>query len=517
MKIGYSFIKRNLKLISLKKHFDISPTVFYPTALVSILFVVVVLIVGKPASIFFSNFQTLMSSNLGWMVTLIINITLITVIYFGIGNYGKLKLGGKNATPEFSTFSWVAMLFSAGMGIGLLYFSVAEPMYHFNNPLSTDLNLKQKITHSMNTTFLHYGFHVWAIYCLVGLALAYSCFNKGRPLSLGGTIVGILPKNNTFITRLIDSLAALATLFGLATSLGFGARQFCSGLESLVGLPNTPANQVLSIVVITIIATISIVTGLKKGVRILSNLNIILALLLFFFVLTFGPSIKLLDFFIQSTGNYLKDFIGISFERGALDDNSSFLKGWSMFYWAWWISWSPFVGTFIARISKGRTIREFVLFVLFIPTLVSFIWLGVFGGLAFDLQIAQNLDVAKVVAKDSSKALFFVLETLPLSSFISGLAITLVATFFITSSDSGSLVVDYMTSGGKLDAPNGQKIFWASMEGAIAIALIAGGGLSALQAASISTGFPFAIFLLFMAYALKKELSEEINLKHRKN
>ncbi len=488
------------------RFFDISPIVFFPTAIVTILFVAIVIFIGKPAANFFSSFQSLMSENFGWLITLIINFVLVTTLYFGLSKFGNIRLGGDDAKPEFSKFSWVAMLFSAGMGIGLLYFSVAEPMYHFNNPLSNEFITKDKVIHSMNTTFLHYGFHVWGIYCLVGLALAFSCFNKNRPLSLGGTIQFILPKNSNIITKLIDSLAALATLFGLATSLAFGAKQFCSGLERVFGLTNDTSSQVLSIIVITLIATISIVTGLKKGVKLLSNANIILAIFLFLCVIFFGPTIKLIDFFIQSTGGYLSNFIGISFERGALDNNSNFFRGWSMFYWAWWISWSPFVGTFIARISKGRTVKEFVLFVLIVPSIVSFLWLGVFGGLAFDLQLVGGVDIAKAVSEDSSKALFVVLESLPFSGLLSSLAILLVATFFITSSDSGSLVVDYMTSGGKLDAPTGQKVFWAFMEGAIAISLLIGGGLVALQAASISTGFPFAIFLIFVVYSLKKEM-----------
>ena len=494
--------------------FDISPIVFFPTAIITILFVVIVITVGKPAANFFSSFQSLMSQNLGWLITLVINFVLITTLYFGLGKFGNIRLGGDDAKPEFSTFSWVAMLFSAGMGIGLLYFSVAEPMYHFNNPLSNELLTKDKVIHSMNTTYLHYGFHVWGIYCLIGLALAFSCFNKKRPLSLGGTVHHILPKNNKLIAKLIDSLAALATLFGLATSLAFGAKQFCSGLERIFGITNDTSSQVVSIIVITLIATVSIVTGLKKGVKYLSNFNIILAIFLFLCVISLGPTIKLIDFFIQSTGGYFSNFIGMSLERGAFDDNSDFFKGWSMFYWAWWISWSPFVGTFIARISKGRTVKEFVLFVLIVPSVVSFLWLGVFGGLAFDLQLSGGVDVAKVVSEDSSKALFVVLESLPFSGLLSCLAILLVATFFITSSDSGSLVVDYMTSGGKLDAPTGQKIFWAFMEGAIAISLLIGGGVVALQAASISTGFPFAIFLIFVAYSLKKEM--EITIRSEK-
>lgn len=486
------------------KHFSISPLVFYPTAILSILFVVIVLMIGAPAAEAFSVFQKWMSNNLGWFVTIAINCYLLFVIYVAFGKYGTIRLGGPDAKPEFSKFSWVAMLFSAGMGIGLLYFSVAEPMFHFNNPISTEYDVQEKVQYAMNITFLHYGLHVWGIYCLVGLTLAYYCFNQNKPLSIGATIEHLLPKKFKSLTKLVDVIAALATLFGLATSLGFGARQFCAGLEEIFGISNVVSTQVTAIIAITFIATISIITGLKKGVKILSNLNIIMATILFFFVLFTGPTIKLLNFFVDSTGTYLSNIVNLGFERGVMEDNAGFYKSWNMFYWAWWISWSPFVGTFIARISRGRTLKEFVLYVLFLPSFATFLWMGVFGGLAFDLQLNQGIDLAGTVSDDSSKALFVLLRELPLAKIISFLSIMLVATFFITSSDSGSLVVDYMTSGGKLDAPTGQKIFWASMEGALAIALIIGGGLSALQAASISTGFPFAIFILIMAWGLYK-------------
>ena len=488
--------------------FSIEPKVFYPTALFALLFVVSVIAVGEPASQFFTQFQNLISKNLGWMVSICINIYLVLVFYLAFGRFGHVRLGGPSAKPEFKTFSWVSMLFSAGMGIGLLYFSVAEPMFHFNNPISTQFTTSERIDYAMNISFLHYGLHVWGIYCLVGLSLAYCCFNQNKPLALSATIEDILPPKLKPLTSVVDSLASLATLFGLATSLGFGAKQFCAGLESLFNIPNESSTQVIAILMITAIATLSVMTGLKKGVRILSNINIILAIALFTFVLLSGPSVKVLNFFLQATGSYLKNFVSLGFERGAYSDNAEFFKGWSIFYWAWWISWSPFVGTFIARISKGRTLREFVFFVLFVPCAATFLWMGVFGGLAFELQLNAGVDIAAVVKNDSSKALFVVLKELPFHQVISFLSILLVSTFFITSSDSGSLAVDYMTSGGKLDAPIPQKVFWASVEGAIAIALILGGGLAALQAASITTGFPFALLLLLVGFGLVKKLRE---------
>lgn len=493
----------------MKKYFLISPLVFFPTALLSILFVAIVLYIGAPAQELFSGFQAWMSTHFGWFLTGAINYYLIFVLYLCFSKFGKIRLGGDNAEPEFSTFSWVAMLFSAGMGIGLLYFSVAEPMLHYINPINAEGSSYEKIRQAMDITFFHYGFHVWGIYCLVGLSLAYFCFNKSRPLSLSSTIESLIPSKLSFLNKLVDALASLATLFGLATSLGFGAKQFVAGLNHVFGIANSTTSQVVSIVVITIIATISIITGLKKGVRVLSVFNLRVAALLFLFVLFFGPTIHMLDFVMQSVGSYLNNIISVSMQRGKFGGDASFFTGWSIFYWAWWISWSPFVGTFIARVSRGRTIREFVFFVLLTPTVLSLIWMGVFGGFAFDLQLNNTVDIATIVQQDSSQALFAVLDQLPFTMLISFLAVLLVGTFFVTSSDSGSLVVDYMTSGGKLEAPKAQKIFWASMEGLIAIALIVGGGLSALQAVSISTGFPFSIILILISISLFKALKKE--------
>jgi choline/glycine/proline betaine transport protein len=312
---------------------------------------------------------------------------------------------------------------------------------------------------------------------------------------------------------MIDVIAVLATLFGLATSLGFGAVQFSSGLGLLTGLSSGVNLQVLSIVGITLIATASVISGLHKGLRYLSNLNIIIALCLFFFVLVMGSTGSLLAGFAGDVGTYLTGLPRMATFTGDYADRQSWFTGWSMFYWAWWISWSPFVGTFIARISKGRTIREIAIFGLVLPAFFSFLWMSVLGGTAMEMQLKGTADLAAVVSEDSSRALFSMLDQLPLSSISSGLSILLVATFFITSSDSGSLVVDYMTSGGKLDAPKGQKVFWAFMEGAIAIALLVGGGLSALQSASISTGFPFSVILVLVSLSLWKSLRENERLE----
>lgn len=496
------------------KYFDISKPVFIPAALITFLFVGFTIIFNAKAEAVFSGFQAYMSRNFGWFISLSINYYLIFVLYLAFSKFGKIRIGGKDAKPSFSKFSWVAMLFSAGMGIGLVYFSVAEPMLHFSHPIVKGATDIYKSRLAIRNTYFHYGFHVWGIYMLLGIALAYFTFNKNTSLSLKSTLIPLFGhRMNGWAGYLIDVVAVLATLFGLATSLGFGALQFSTGLSEYFGLENATSLQVSSIIGITLIATISVVTGLNKGLKYLSNANIIIALIVFAFVLILGNTVRLIDGFVQSLGIYLSDLIELSLFRNQHGTAGSWFKGWSMFYWVWWISWSPFVGTFVARISKGRTIREIAIFGLVLPSVFSFLWMSVLGGTAINLQLDGNLDIASIVAQDSSIGLFKMLETLPFYEITAFVCIILVGTFFITSSDSGSLVVDMMTAGGKLNAPKGQKIFWAFMEGAIAIALLVGGGLTALQSAAISTGFPFAIILILVSLSLVKSLKHDEQLK----
>lgn len=496
------------------KYFDISKPIFIPAAIVAFLFVLFTIIFQEQAERDFSSFQNFMSNKFGWLITLFINYYLVFVLIIAFSKLGKIKIGGKDARPAFSKFSWIAMLFSAGMGIGLVYFSVAEPMLHFNNPMISGLTDIDKSRLAMRNTYFHYGFHVWGIYMLLGIALAYFTFNKNSSLSIKSTLVPLFgAPMNGWIGNLIDVVAVLATLFGLATSLGFGAMQFTTGISEYYGVGNSTSLQIGSIVGITLIATISVLSGLNKGLKYLSNINIIIALLVFVFVLIIGSTVSLIDGFVESTGHYLSSFLELSFFRGQHGSEGDWFKGWSMFYWVWWISWSPFVGTFIARISKGRTIREIAIFGLIVPSIFSFLWMSVLGGTALNLQLDGSLNLSEIVANDSSLGLFKMLEQLPFYEITAFLCIVLVGTFFVTSSDSGSLVVDFMTSGGKLDAPKGQKVFWAFMEGAIAIALLIGGGLTALQSAAISTGFPFAIILFLVSISLYRSLKQDQQLK----
>ncbi len=499
------------------KYFDFSLPVFIPSALITLVFVIGTIVFNEQAKISFSNFQQYMSSNLGWFINAAINYFLFFVVFLAFSKFGKIKIGGTSAKPDFKKFSWIAMLFSAGMGIGLVYFSVAEPMLHFNNPIDANFTEVEKAQQAMKHTFLHYGFHVWGIYALLGIALAYFTFNKNQALSIQSTLKPLLGRKllNFGFGNAIDVIAVLATLFGLATSLGFGAIQFSTGVSEMTNLNNGINLQVVSIVGITLIATISVISGLQKGLKILSNLNIIIALILFVFILIIGSTAFLLDGYIESLGSYLTHFFELSTNRNQLNEDGQWFKDWSKFYWVWWISWSPFVGTFIARISKGRTIKEIAIYGVLIPSLFSFLWMSVLGGTALDLQLSGVTDLSTIVAEDSSLALFKMLENLPFYEITASLSIFLVATFFITSSDSGSLVVDLMTSGGKLNAPKGQKVFWAFMEGAIAIALLVGGGLTALQSASISTGFPFAVILILVSLSLLKALRKDEQLKQK--
>ena len=496
------------------RFFDISVPVFVPAAVITFFFVALTIIFDQQAEEGFSDFQSLMSENFGLFINIAINYFLFFVLFLALSKFGSVKIGGSDARPAFNKFSWVAMLFSAGMGIGLVYFSVAEPMLNFNNPIREGLSFEQKSDLAMKHTFFHYGFHVWGIYTLLGIALAYFTFNKGVPLSIRSTLRPLFGKvMDSGVGYAIDIVAVLATLFGLATTLGFGAVQFSTGISELSGIANSINLQVISIVGITLIATASILSGLQKGLKYLSNLNILLALVLFLFILIIGSSVYVFSDLADNVSNYFTGFFEMSLFRREYATDDSWFKGWSMFYWFWWISWSPFVATFIARISKGRTIREMAIYGLIIPSLFSFLWMSVIGENALLMQFDGTVDLAAIVSDDSSLGLFKMLEQLPFYRITAFISIFLVGTFFITSSDSGSLVVDFMTSGGKLDAPRGQKVFWAFMEGAIAIALLIGGGLTALQSASISTGFPFAVILIFVSISLLKTLRKDDQLK----
>ncbi len=482
--------------------------------------------VGVNVEGLFMNVQNSISDNMGWMFILAVNIFMIFLLVIGFSKFGDIRLGGSDAKPEFSTLAWFSMLFSAGMGIGIIFWSVAEPMYHFASPPVGTGNTPEAASTALKYTFLHWGLHAWGIYALVGLALAFFAFNKGLPLSIRSVFYSVLgDRIYKWPGDLIDILAVLSTLFGLATSLGIGVKQINAGLDFLTGIGNNVPMQVLLITLITFIATISVFLGIDKGVKVLSEWNVRIGAVFLLFMFLVGPTAFIMDTFIQSTGAYTQNIFSLSTWTEAFQEStwksdteqSSWQNSWTVFYWSWWIAWSPFVGTFIARVSRGRKVREFVFGVLLVPSLITFFWLAAFGGSALNLELNQVGNIAEAVQEDVSVALFELLEEYPLFIFSSIVGIIMVTIFFVTSSDSGSLVVDSLTSGGKVDAPVGQRIFWALSEGAVAAVLLVGGGLNALQTAVITTGLPFALILMLLCYSLNQGLKHEyLNVFHEK-
>jgi choline/glycine/proline betaine transport protein len=498
-------------LRSTKKYFDVDGPVFWPAAVLIVVFIAITLIIGEPMNKIFGNIQTNISDYGGWFFIISVNLFLVFVLYLAFSKYGRIRLGGENAKPEFKKGAWFAMLFSAGMGIGILFWSVGEPINHFMSPPQGEGGTVEAARTAMESTFLHWGLHAWGIYALVGMGLAFFTFNKKLPLTISSVFYPLLGKRIYGPWgKAINVLAVVATLFGLATSLGLGVQQVSAGLAHLFNLPDTITTQVILITLITFAATGSVIAGLSGGVKRLSTLNMYIGGIFLLFVLIVGPTIFIADSFVQNTGAYLQNFFSLSTWTETYQQ-STWQNGWTVFYWAWWISWSPFVGMFIARISRGRTIREFVLGVLIVPTLLTFLWLSTFGGSALYLEINSLADISTAVSENVATSLYKLLESFPLSFLTSIVGVILVIGFFVTSSDSGSLVVDSLTAGGKLDAPVPQRIFWALTEGAVAAVLLVGGGLGALQTAAISTGLPFAFILIILGYSLLKGLQNEHN------
>ncbi|RLM83767.1 BCCT family transporter [Halobellus sp. Atlit-38R] len=501
--------------------FDIHPIVF-PVALLLIgVFIAVTLLLGDQAAQAYSAVRSFFEGNFGWFYLLAVNIFIVTILYFALGKFGTIRIGGVEAEKEFSDFAWMAMLFSAGMGIGLMFFSVSEPLYYVSNVpgfYNAEAGTGAAGVAAMTQTFFHWGFHPWAIYGLVGLGLAFFSFNRGLPLTFRSIFWPLLGERiYGWPGHVIDLVTVFATLFGLATSLGLGVAQVNTGLSyvlgdmlGLVSIPTGTIPQVLLIAGITAIATLSVAAGLEGGVKRLSTINLYLMLTLLGFLLIVGPTLYIFGAWVEGLGAYFGSLLSLSFFTGTMGEGGGTVGAWTVFYWAWWIAWSPFVGMFIARISKGRTVREFVMGVLFLPSLFSTLWLAAFGGSALQNTIVGNGQVLATYNEfGQTVAMFAMLEQFPLGAISGLLATLLVITFFVTSSDSGSLVIDHLTSGGKHDVPKVQRIFWAVTEGAVAAVLLIGGGLNALQTAAIATGFPFAVILVLMCYTVYQGLSNE--------
>lgn len=486
---------------------DIHPWVFFTSALLIIGSVALAILFQARIGDLFAGLQTGIATGAGWFFIMTMNIILVFVLILMVSRYGDIRLGGSDAKPEFSRTGWFAMLFSAGMGIGLLFYSVAEPMFHFLSYPLTEPGTAEAARAAMDITFLHWGLHPWAIYTMVGLALAFFSFNKGLPLSIRSVFYPVLgEKIHGFAGNIIDILATVATLFGVATSLGLGVQQVNAGLDHLFGIGQSSTIQVVLITGITALATWSVLAGLSAGIRRLSEINLVLAGLLCLFVLLVGPTLFIIKAFGENLGHYLQ-YLPVLATWNETYEATTWQHGWTVFYWGWWIAWSPFVGMFIARVSYGRTIREFILGVLFVPTLITFAWLTIFGNSALNVEILGAGGIARAVQENIPVAIFKLLENFPFNTVTSGLTVAVIVTFFVTSSDSGSMVIDIITAGGNPDPPKLQRLFWALLEGAVAAALLLGGGLVALQTAAITTGLPFALVLLFMIYSLRKGLS----------
>lgn len=486
----------------------INPPVFFGSASLIICLVVYAALLPEDAGVRFSAIQSSITTNASWFYITTVALILICVTYLGMSRYGEIKLGPDHAEPDFSFGSWFAMLFSAGMGIGLMFFGVSEPLMHFLSPPLGEAGTIEAAKEAMKLTFFHWGLHAWAIYAIVALILAFFGYRHDLPLTLRSALYPIIgDKIHGPLGHAVDIFAIIGTVFGVATSMGLGVMQVNSGLNYLFGVPVGTASQIVLIIGITALATLSVATGLDKGIRRLSEVNLMLAVLLMTLIITLGPTVLLLQMFVQNTGSYLSDIVNKTFNLYAYDTNN-WIGGWTLFYWAYWISWSPFVGMFIARISKGRTIREFIVGVLFVPSGLTFIWMTVFGNTAIDAVMNHgNTALVEIVQQDASLTLFKFLELFPFSSILSMVAILMIVIFFVTSCDSSAMVIDILASGGHSDTPLWQRVFWSALIGVVAMALMIAGGLQALQAAMIASALPFSVILLLSTYGLLKALS----------
>ncbi|HMM94902.1 BCCT family transporter [Phycicoccus sp.] len=493
-----------------------APRVFWPALGIIASFVVLALALPDQMGELFTTLNDTVVGDLGWYYILIVSGFVLFSIWIALSPMGRVVLGKDDEKPEFSLTAWFAMLFAAGMGIGLVFWGVAEPLSHFTNPPpGTGETSAERARAATDATYLHWGLHAWGIYVVVGLAMAYAIHRKGRPVSIRWALEPLLGHRvKGALGDAIDVIAVVGTLFGVATSLGFGVKQVGAGLAYLgvVGEATTGLLVVL-VIAITAMATTSVVTGLDKGIKYLSNLNMGLAGGLMLLVLVLGPTVFLLGDFVSSVGSYVTNFFTLSFRTLSFqgDEGTSWLSGWTTFYWGWWMSWAPFVGVFIARISKGRTVREFVTGVLLVPTIVTFAWFAVFGGSGIHREIFGRGGLVGTDGVNTDSALFQLLGGLPWSSLLSILAIVLVVVFFVTSSDSGSFVVDMLASGGDPEPPTWSRVLWASLEGLVAIALLltGGGGLTALQTAAILLALPFSLVMIGMVGAITKALLQE--------
>ena len=491
---------------------NIAPKRFLFSLFLISLFIGITLVNLTEADKLFSGIQEQLSNSLGWLIILAANAILVFVIYLAFSKHKNLILGGPDAKPEFSNINWIAMLFSAGLGIGLLFYGVAEPIMHLSSDAihQEGATFSDQANLSMNLTYLHWGFHGWAIYGVVGLCFAYFSFNKNLPFRVSSFFSGTLTQNAWGRVPL-DIIAIIATIFGIATSLGLGANQINSGLGYMGVLEESFLTTVWIIAFITLLGLISVVLGLQTGIKRLSQLNMILCGLMLSIVFIAGPTSFIVDGLLQNVGSYIQNLLALSTNTQAYMD-SSWQNGWTLFYYSWWFAWSPFVGLFIARISYGRSIQEFLLGVVVIPSILVFVWMGIFGNAALHQELLEPNSLSTAINNDITISLFVFLEQFPYSPILMGLSIVIILTFFVTSSDSGALVTSMLTAANNEKAqdepPMLLRVVWAISLGIIAVVLLAGGGLGALQTSVIVTGVPFAILIFFACKSLLKSLNQ---------
>lgn len=492
------------------KSSKINPSVFFPATIIIVALLSITLFWPTQASSAFNNLQSTITTNGGWFYVLTVGAILGFVIYLSLSRFGSIKLGPDHSTPDYKLSTWISMLFAAGMGIGLMFFGVAEPVMHYLAPPTAEQNSLEALKEAMKITFFHWGFHAWAIYAIVALILAYFCYRQGLPLTLRSALHPVIgDRIYGWPGHIVDIFAVVGTVFGVATSLGLGANQVNAGLNYLFEIDVSQTNQIFIMAAITLLASISVATGLDKGIKILSEINMGLAILLLLLIFVLGPTVFLLQAYVQNIGAYLSDIVSNTFNLFAYE-KKSWIGGWTIFYWGWWLAWAPFVGMFIARISKGRTIREFVLGVMIVPTAFTLLWMTIFGNSAIFQIVDQGfIRLADMINENSAVGLFVFLESLPWSQVLTSLSILMIVIFFVTSCDSGAMVIDMLCSNGQNETPVWQRLFWAVCVGLVAAVLSFIGGLEALQTMTIASALPFSIVLLFAMFGLLKALGIE--------
>jgi choline/glycine/proline betaine transport protein len=496
--------------LSLSAKSQLNKTVFVSASSIIIALLLYTVALPEQAQSLFTLIQTSIIENGSWFYVLTVAFIFFFVIFLGFSRYGDIRLGPDHATPDYSMLTWLSMLFAAGMGIGLMFFGVAEPLMHYLSPPTAEKGTVAAVQEAMKMTFFHWGLHAWAIYAIVALVLAYFSYRHNLPLTLRSALYPLIGERiYQWPGHLVDVFAVVSTVFGVATSLGLGASQVNAGFGYLFGIEVSTTNQIIIMIGIIGLAIISVATGLDKGIKILSETNMVLAVILLTLVFVLGPTVFLLQAYLQNIGDYLADIVHNTFNLFAYK-KTTWIGGWTIFYWGWWLAWAPFVGLFIARISRGRTIREFIVGVMLIPTVFTLFWMTIFGASAIDLVHNQGVvELGEMVSKDSSVALFVFLENFPLSTLLSFFSVLMIVIFFVTSCDSGAMVVDMLCSHGSNNTPLWQRVYWAVGIGMVAGILLLAGGLNALQTMTIASALPFSIVLLLAIAGLIKALRVE--------